>query len=372
MNNRPSFSIVLEGARGCNGQCAYCLAHSNGNKEKSHIKINAKKMIQTIKNTKAIYSEEKVQKYGIHFDLWNNGDGLMHLHEMQKIINILRKEWYNCSISISTNGILLADDRIAEWIMENNLTFQISHDGLGQWARTGDINPLEFENTIALAKLGFFTSINCTLTGYNHSFFKNIEYFNEWRKRNGLMNIKTLSIKLNHIYDSDYDDFEYKGKKYNSRLKGKVLDEYLSEFVSLAHICRKLGYTESYYYPYVSYIVEQSNRYNKSNNKSKYGGSCYNFQSGYQNWNFVISTNGKYCSCNLLDSSTILVAEHPKYCEKCRFKGQGECKRCASMPYAKKPEFCIKWLRVLENFYVLNQVENIVRDKESKSTKNKC
>ena len=342
-----SYSIVLYGARGCNGLCSYCCAHSNKLSD-SKIIIDEKALIDKIKSS-PLYKENENH----HFDLWNNGDGLMHRKEMQRLVDILRKEWPTCTLSLSTNGLLLSDDASCDFLIKNNITFQVSHDGLGQFARTGDIDPLYFENTIALAKMGLFTTINCTLSGYNSSFIKNVEYFNNWRYKNHLETCN-INIKLNHIYDSDYKDFEYKGKKYNSKLTGKVLDDYLTEFTKLAILFRKEN--GLYWRPYKSYILEQSRRFRKGS-----GGICFDFQSGNKDYTFVIDTKGNYSKCNLIDSSIDVSnskATRPDYCKDCKYYDYSECKKCGSMNYPKVCEYQWKWLHTLESISNLDLLTN--------------
>ena len=143
-----------------------------------------------------------------HFDLWG-GEPLFNTQAVQELVDVLRKEWPECTITISTNGLLLGAKHIVDWILENKISIQLSHDGLGQWIRSQEVDPLEkpliLEGLKRIADAGMFAAVNCTLSYYNSSWYKNIDYFIQHLKYNTKDPIKVGYIKLNHIYNSDYD-----------------------------------------------------------------------------------------------------------------------------------------------------------------------
>lgn len=380
-----SFSILMHLEHEfCNACCSYCCCHpldTGFDIYKDGYKSDYPKMIEKIKSTTQIYKEGNQ----MHFDLWG-GEPLYNLTALKELVTVLRKEWPDCSLTVSTNGLLIGSKSIVDWIIENHIDIQLSHDGWGQWIRTKEFDPLENENCLEgfkrISDAGLFSAINCTLSYYNYSWFKNIRYFNEHLK-----GIKCGYIKLNHIYNSDYDidkinenghwqdgyKESLKGTKIgNVALRGKELDEYLQEFYLLALAYRQgvkddpvLGDLR----PYENYIMEQSKRFNDVDENKGSSGSCRAYQSyvhnvdgNYkQNWTFVINTIGDYCECNLCEEVDNPGAPMEDYCKDCKYKNKTECHPCGSMKRPKECEFLFKWLSTLEKIKAVDLLLDTIK-----------
>lgn len=372
-----SFSILMAiKDEYCNMCCSYCCCHPAplGVSGDNEYKADYDKMIAKIKEC-PLYKEGN----NLHFDVWG-GEPLYNLKALKEVVSVLRKEWPDCGITISSNGLLLGSKPIVDWILENKISVQLSHDGHGQWIRSGEVDPLEDEKILEglkrIGDVGLFTAVNCTLSYYNYSFFKNIDYF-----IGHLKNIKCGYIKLNHIYNSDYniEAINKKGRWQNGidesligkpignlALRGRVLDDYMQEFFQLAMFFRDNPQTNSPFELFRSYIMEQSKRYGFVDESKGGNGSCRSFQSWKHNiegnwkqdWTFVINTLGEYCECNLCetveDPGSPLTAE----CEKCKYKNQKECHGCGSLKRPEKCEFLYKWCQTLEKLYLVDKWRN--------------
>ena len=372
-----SFSILMHLTHEyCNACCKYCCCHPAPFNMKdadiyNHYEHDYPKMIEKIKECPI---SKGATEY--HFDIWG-GEPLYNWQAVQEVVDVLRENFPNCGLTISTNGLLIGAKHIVDWLIEKKITVQLSHDGYGQWIRT-KIDPLENENIIAgfkrLSDAGLFTAVNCTLSYYNYSFFKNADYFMEHLTKKG---INCGYIKLNHIYNSDYDidainedgrwqdgiDESLKGTKIgNVAIRGRILDDYLQEFFKLAMLFRttkNAGNLE----PFRSYIMEQSKRWRKVS-ESHQCGSCRAYQSyihdvegNYkQDWNFVINTVGEYCECNLCEHVDNPGAPMTEECSTCPYKDQSECHPCGSMFRPKKCEFLYKWVQLLEKISIVDKV----------------
>jgi hypothetical protein len=269
-------------------------------------------------------------------------------------------------------------------LIDNDIHYQLSHDGLGQWLRTGEIDPLYWDKTkdniVKLVKAGILDWINCTLNNYNFSLSANRDYWNKWRRENNIMEYP-IFLKLNHISPGTPPiDKVYKGKdrpdtKYTKGIKngqtigdltfsGKSLDTYMHDFRKFGIICMTPGIANNLeWQPYVSYIKSQTERWQIISDEKTAGGSCRQFQKGYTDKNFAIDTTGEYCQCNLIDSSTTVKdpdCTRPKECEDCEYKMLNECYACGS----EKIEKCVwqySFCQMLEEFAQLRELINTIK-----------
>lgn len=388
-NQTPSYSILMHLEHEyCNACCDYCCCHpiEPGSNIDVYDKYKADypKMINKIKEC-PLY--KPFNGKDIHFDLWG-GEPLYNLKALKELINVLRKEWPECSLTISTNGLLLGSMSVVDYLIDNKISVQLSHDGWGQWIRTKEVDPLDNEVIIKGIKrindAGLFAAINCTLTKYNYSWLKNISYFTDKMVRHNLDKIGY--IKLNHIYNSDYnidrinalghwqDGFkeELKGTKIGDvGIRGKIADEYFSEFFSLAMFYRDPSTPKD---PYISkfknYIMEQSKRWGEVDETKQSSGACrayqswkYDIKDNYKrDWTFVINTLGEYCECNLCEKVDNPGSPMAEYCKDCKYKNQSECHSCGSMFRPKECDFLYKWCQTLEKIHkvdvLLKEVKN--------------
>lgn len=401
-----SISLVMYGIRKCSGNCLYCSAAStmayrdkkNGNKKSFRFdKEKTKKRI--LEYTGVLENLKNNESTELSIDIWG-GNPVENFEEFKQVVDFCYndlKEFHFVKLHTSGNGLELQSDDIVQYLIDNNIHYQISHDGLGQWLRTGEIDPFYWDktkNNIAkMVKMGLLDWINCTLNEYNHSFFENIKYFNKWRKDYDILQYP-LYIKLNHIAPgSETVDKKWYGKDIQGNIpgtkpckKGQVigdlcfskesLTQYFHELRKLALICMAPGMGNSEYYgPYVEYITEQVGRWNVVKDDAGVG-SCRSFQMGIRDTNFAIDTIGEYCQCNLVDSSAE-VKNHtgwrPDECKDCIYTNQAECYHCGS----EKMTVCNKgydyqWCQVLEEFAQLKELLASLRNENNQNHECNC
>ncbi len=386
-----SFSILMDmNSCYCNMCCSYCCCSKGDGLEPgkgeeinySTFKLNKEKLISKIKSS-PLYKEGG----SIHFDVWC-GEIFYNLKAFKETLKVLRDEWSNCSITVSTNGILMSSESLVDFIIDNRISIQLSHDGLGQWIRSGEFDPLKDEKCLKGLKrindAGLFAAINCTLSYYNYSWFKNIRYFNKVIDDNNLNRIG--QIKLNHIYESEYNIKKlnskghwqdgFKGELVNTpigdlTLRGRVLDDYLQEFFQLACLYRdpsfKIDYKMSLY---KGYVMEQSKRFRElkhdENGEIESSGACRAYQSYVHNvegnvkrdYTFVITTSGEYGECNLSKTVEAPGNPQPDYCKDCKYRWQSECHPCGSMKMSNDCEYLYKWCQTLEKIHCMDALLN--------------
>ena len=374
-----SISVVMNGIKKCSGSCLYCSASSTMNyrskENKSTFVFKKDKLKKRIlEYCKDALEQGKQNGEGVQLliDIWG-GNPLENFEPFKKVVDFCEnelKEFKMVKLHTSGNGLELQDNDLVQYLIDHNINYQLSHDGLGQWIRTGEIDPLYWEKTkdnIAdLAKRGILDWVNCTLSSRNPSFFDNIEYWNKWRKEIGLDN--NLVIKLNHIYDGTPPITKKWIGKDNKYIKhgeeigdlnfhGEVLHEYLHEFRKLAILCKTPGIEKSWELrPYITYITGQADRYTIVKNDEELG-ACVRFQRGLSKTNFAIDTKGEYCQCNLIDSDNKVKnsnAKMPDYCKDCKYKKTMECNTCGSENFPEKCEYKWWWNKTLEEMFGLN------------------
>ena len=443
-NNRINYSITMNGIESCSHGCVYCSAattlnYSQGvNKqdlvnslikldEKTYGEFNADfaKLAETIEhNSRFIMAKTKQEKEGIqaqiHIDLWG-GDPITNHLATQEVVDFLEDFFINkhgmkLKINSSTGGLPLARKDICDYYKEHNMTLQISHDGCGQWMRTGEIDPLYDErmadNIADLFRSGNLNMINDCLNFYNNSVFANKKFWDNYFKSINMPKDKyaQLYIKLNRIYDGDYDiqkknhlgifgsdkrvwkelidkpfgDMRHHNwKDLNSgnieldHLFAHELDEYLNDWYKIALMMRD-PYTlqNASWKPYLSYMREQVNRWKPMKDRDECHAICRRFQMTTSNngkpefWikpnafgeieNFVIDTKGKYCECNLIDSDhhvkNLGCKITPKQCPSCKYYLQSECQGCGSEIFTEDCEFRYRWVSLLEQVTILDKL----------------
>lgn len=415
-----SISFTMSGVSSCSGGCSYCSGALSQNyalfgdslKEVYTDPIKMQKWINHIdertykefkrdwdkvrklfSNHKALIDElELAKRKGIkpfiHVDLWG-ANPLSCKRSFIETVNFIEeyfKDWDKV-LSASDNGLGVYDEEMYDFIIKHDIKLQVSHDGIGEWMRLPiDVLSVEPYKTKwkKLAEKQIFNAINCTMSFYNNSFFKNIKYFNDVFKNMGFTTIPMNYIKLNHAYDSTYDlkVLNTEGR-YNDliieELKGKpigrwelhngtnewdrhALDDYMNEFLHLAIIMKDpVISNDPYYMPFKSYIVEQSKRC--SDEMSDYDvkvGACrayqrYKYKIGdSKSWDeqtFVICSDGNYSECNLIDSDHSVEnpgGVNPPYCDNCKYNKLRECAgNCGSMPFPVECNYHYAWAQAL-------------------------
>jgi len=341
----------------------------------------------------------------LHVDLWG-ADGLCNFDSLVEEIYFLEdyckeREW-KLDPHTSTNGLACVVKEWTDFLHEHHIHLQLSHDGLGQWIRTKTLDPMDLPEVRALIRDGTIDWINCCLSFWNWSIFDNIDYYNSklreifpevWSKdeycSQELNNIyRKLYVKLNHIYDSTYDirakniSGKYRtryydslkdaeignlafrnrpdlAEKYNIPELAHVLDEYINQWYRVYAMFSNMKDDDYSLVPYKSYLMGQLNRYHiLKPNQLGQAGSCFAYQRGYKNTNFVIDTIGEYCQCNLIDSAHQVLnpkAEQADYCKDCKYKYSKECLHCGSVKPADECSYYYRWNNLLESIYYLKR-----------------
>jgi uncharacterized protein len=117
---KPPFKfcyIVL--GLGCNFHCKYCIQQG-----KTEIKSSIEQARIFVKNFDSWFS---CDPNNIKFELWG-GEPLLHWEKFKILVDYLRKTYPKAIISTVSNGSLL-DMEKAEYLVEKNIVFTVSHDG---------------------------------------------------------------------------------------------------------------------------------------------------------------------------------------------------------------------------------------------------
>lgn len=342
----------------------------------------------------------------LHVDIWG-ADGLCNFDNLVEEIYFLEdyckeREW-KLDPHTSTNGLACVVKEWTDFLHEHHIHLQLSHDGLSQWIRTKSIDPMDLPEVRALIRDGTIDWINCCLNFWNWNIFDNIDYYNSklreifpevWSQTEycspDIDSIyRKLFIKINHIYDSTYDikarningkfraryydslkgaelgDLAFRNRpdladKYNIPEMAHILDEYINQWYRVYALFKNMKDDDYSILPYKSYLWSQLHRYKMLSPEAakKGSGACVSFQRGITNKNFVIDTLGKYCQCNLIDSSHKVLnptAEMADYCKECKYKYSSECNHCGSVKFADKCDYYYKWNQVLESIYWLER-----------------
>ena len=455
-SNSINYSFTMNGVESCSHGCVYCSAARTLNyaqgvvaskleeslkkideKTYSEFKADFAKCEELFEhNTRFRHAKEVQEKEGIqaevHIDIWGADPVTNHLatQEMVDFLNdfFVKKHGMKLDISSSTGGLPLARKDICDYYREHNMHLQISHDGCGQWMRTGDIDPIYddriADNIAGLFRDGYLNMINDCLNFYNGSVFANKKYWDDYFKSINMPKDKfeKMYIKLNRIYDGDYDihkknKWGYFGsdKRVFEELKGREfgdmrhhnwknlnsgnleldhlfaheLDDYLNEWLRLALMMRDpLVKADPMWKPYIGYISEQVNRWQPMKSRDESQSICRRFQmttagvGDPKYWckpnefgeieMFVVDTTGRYCECNLIDADhhveNVGCATEPKQCHLCKFYLQSECQGCGSEIFTEDCEWRYRWVSMLEQVKYLDEV--LKRNNENASKMN--
>lgn len=401
-----NISLIMYGIKKCSGNCLYCSAASTmkyrDTKNKTTFKFDKDKTKKRILEYTNILEVSKSSPVSLHVDVWG-GNPLENFNEFKEVVEFLLndlKEFTTIEIHTSGNGLELQSEDIVQYLIDNNIHYQLSHDGLGQYMRTGTIDPLYWEKTagniVKLTRLGLLDWLNCTLNNRNWSFFENKNFFDKWMRDNDLLDTN-LIIKLNHIYPGTpavdkawvgQDIPELHGRsacKHGEIIgelgfQGENLNNYMHEYRKMGIICLTPGIGDNPEWKhYANYILGQINRWGIMENEEQGDGICRKFQMGLVDKTFAIDTLGEYCQCNLLDSSTPVKnpsGARAKDCEKCVYAKQKECHLCGSELPEEPCQFLFKQCQVLEEFaqlnFLINDIRNSINNSNSCNCNGKC
>src|SRR5574344_1173881 len=246
-NNETNLSVLIANAHSCNMNCQYCEgsdAVKVENKFSKPYPIDWNKLISEMKRSPYVkINDDGTNNIG-HIEIWG-GEPLLYFDTMKELCDGLYERLNVKKFFFSTNGIKLADPKVIDWIMDESkyhVDFQLSHDGLGQWIRSGEFDPLYSDltrdNIIKLAKANHFADINCVLCYLNPSPIDNISYFNKWMSDYGVR--PRAGIQLNHMQDTPniikHLVNPHTGEEWNNinlNLTGNPLNTFIYEMESL-------------------------------------------------------------------------------------------------------------------------------------------
>lgn len=360
-----SFSLIMYGVHKCSGSCVYCSAatpqgyRDNGlcNDFKFDAEAIDKRLIDFCKKSRGIdITKKKYPKLLI--DIWG-ANPLSNMEEFKKTVEYcktLTRFFDSIQCSTSGNGLEFASDKVLQYMIDNNIIYQLSHDGLGQWQRTGDIDPLYDERTapniIKLLHANLLRNINCTLSERNPSFYDNYHYWEKFFAENGITH-KPI-VKLNKVAPGTQPVNKKWWGKDNPQIKhGEIIgaqtitkncDIYFKEW-------KEMYFDKSVPDNYKHYFHVQLDTYFHQGERRVRSQSCYRYQKGYQDWNFAIDTMGYYCACNLVDHDNHCNGEgqeQPDYCKNCKYRDTTECNPCETEKFEETCVFRKKQCDLLE------------------------
>lgn len=366
-------SLIMKGLRQCSGNCVYCSAVSNGSvnrnstpddvlsyinhineKNKLEFKLDAEKLENRLNEHRLYHGSSPIG----HFTLWG-ADPLTAIDPLRETVDFLKyyTKKYNLPLrlSSSTNGLPFVDPERVKFCIDNRISIQFSHDGIGEELRLA-VDPIYSEGFKDLAKKGL-VNINCLLHAYNYSVTKNIAFFENAKKINGLENV-TIRTRFSRLMTSDYNlprvnETGFYNGSYLDELKGKpfgdieirndrsmpnphALDDHIEEMAVYILKAIHNDYIRANYGQVLR--VMQAYLTNKPE-----GGHCALIQKGERDWCGNIDTGGSYTQCNLLDSDCKVrnpENKKPEECKTCRFKDKFMCTECGQGSIPTKPCEC--------------------------------
>ena len=330
---RPTIQIVMHGVKHCSGTCPFCSEAANT------AMLRGKKDIDTINDI--IYDDIKFDfdaleksikehpnwKENTRISIWG-GDPLTSFDGFKDIvdfINYIKGDKKHIQFSCSTNGLALEKDDIAQWVYDNNILFQLSHDGLGQSYRTGNKDPLKFDNIKQLIKTGNCHSIYTILYSLNYKPLDNIIYFNN------NYDILPPYRRINVVREST--------GPWN--IKGKEADIYISQ---LRHIYDNIDDSIFDGWRY-SLLREIKMQYRHK------ATPCSEFAKGNTEYSGIIDTLGKQTQCHLLDSTQTVsnpMMNKPDYCKNCKYNTTWRCDMCGIDTLPDVCDFNFKYNSLLD------------------------
>ena len=287
-----------------------------------------------------------------HFFVWG-GEPLLHFSALAQTISFLQSNFPESKITVSTNGFLLKEKHIRNFILQSGIALQLSCDGISQNLRS-NFNPLENEIVSNfLSKLANENRlvINCVMHKQNYSVNKNIDYFAAWMKRYSCIET-SLDIRFTPFTESDLTP--------NFNFSGSELDFFLHEYEMLymfALFGDKNNEVMKHFVNFPLKIVRKSNL-----QKCDWANSnmCAKYSSGIANKSRHIDTKGNFVACNLIDSGIQprgkIEKNIPPYCSACEFLGTRGCYPCPAGDFPQKCEWKKKWMQFQKRMLLLRSI----------------
>lgn len=167
--------LTIQLGLNCNLSCIYC-SQSNCHPEKSKIDLND--FLRRLKSSEINWESLKVVQ------LWG-GEPLVYWKHLRKIVEFVRKEIpeFKGQFHTTTNGSLL-DMEKARFFVENDVSIQLSHDGVNhKYQRTNDDwldDPKKIEAVLYLLRDNRKGDVNMTFAPmFNPNLFDSLELFDK-------------------------------------------------------------------------------------------------------------------------------------------------------------------------------------------------
>ena len=380
-----SLSIIMSNSNHCSGRCAFCAASnktvfSRGTTDLKRtddilykeIKFDFNKLEQALVQHSRFSSLSNIQIWG--------GDPLTSFQSFEELYDFIQyiEDKYNKKLKVwtSTNGLPLTRDEVAEFVIKNKIKVQLSHDGVCNSFRTGDIEVLDNSNVLELLNKNI-TCIGCIHTFWNYRPILNYNWFES------KLGDKMPNIRLWSAHDGEYDTKVknvrglLSGKEY-STLKGVEFGDYM--------IRNDYEMADKYNMPIFAHIADDFfdeyermylnlDKYPKARNgllsrlemSSKlYQPLCSTYHQGITDESDCIDTEGYFTECHLIDHTKHVpnpeMNKQPE-CKMCKYNYPNfECGLCGSMPIrTSRCQFNYRLMQMYGRLYKLleNEVKNI-------------
>lgn len=334
-NKRSNLDLLMAGVRSCTGHCVYCSSANQGDMWRgSIIEETANKTYDEVifdfdKLENALKKHMSSNKYW-NINIWG-ADPISSFYALQDSIDFLKyfanKYDKDFIYSSSTNGTPIGNDDIVNFLVENKINVQLSHDGVAEELRL-PIDPLK-EYTENFKRLNR-VFVNCVAHYYNCDFKKNIEYFSQFP----FISDKRFSRPMiGKNYSNTINKKGFRNGSYYEHLKGTPFGDFgIRNTEDDPHLIQDYVRWAFSILPHIpgwrfNIGVRNSNPYNKEHT------GCGAYALGLKDHNFHIDTLGNYTVCNLADSLGNLgnpdIKPQFDECKKCRYKLSSVCTDCA-------------------------------------------
>jgi len=350
-------TIVFNNALICNGSCGYCTAKTDIDNFKSGTNLEAinKRLYEMIQFDfdaleEAIIKQPDFNEDKVGFSIWGGDplaswDSYIELYYFLEYIGLK----YNKHIYLggSTNGLAFQNKDVVDFMLSHpNIRMQLSHDGLGQFIRTRDVDPLKLDCMEDLWKNNNLKSINCVLNQLNFDVKENCRYFDQYKF---LHNVRIYSARderyaipvkcngfINGKYFEELKDYSEVNLCIHNSNDHKVFehacDDFFEGYYWLGNLIRE-GKARKYASPYIDRI--RTCLRNKDRKPL-----CAKYHLGLSETSSCIDTLGKYTECHLLDSNMHVPNKEmkkPEKCNGCKFIDSHECNTCGRVDLSDWP-----------------------------------
>lgn len=213
--------LILELTQQCNFRCEYCIYSGHYKYERVHKNINmSEDMAELIveKYFKGSNTPQYVSFYG--------GEPLLQFELIKKIIASIEARHYYPKYTMTTNGSLLLNSEIAEYIVKERIKLNVSYDGLlhdryRKFANHKSSSEIVLQSLYKLKELDsnyLKENVGLSITLADPYMLKeNAEYFNNHEL------LRNIKMTVNLVNDSDNDWIMNKARKEQ---KQKLSDDY--------------------------------------------------------------------------------------------------------------------------------------------------